>query len=61
MVQSSQAEESKGDSSQINTGEKVIDKSEGKDIVFDMEAGEVKEKKKEMEGIQEGDEDEDDE
>jgi len=29
--------------------------------VFDMEAGDVKDKKKEMEGIQEGDEDEDDE
>jgi hypothetical protein len=28
--------------------------------VFDMDAGEVKEKKKEIESIQEGDEDEDD-
>lgn len=55
-TESSKTAESK---SQINTETKVVDKSEGKDIVFDMDAGEVKEKKKEIESIQEGDEDED--
>ena len=34
--------------------------AEFEDVVFDMEAGEVVSKKKEMEGIQEGEEDEDD-